>query len=152
MRFTSLCHSRSDAGTAKSSAIARQEMARAAIVMEKLSPAFAARAANWRRPHVVISTAVTIALAIAAGFERCSSEPHAVTTERVAPSAICQEADREAVTHFVAILERNRPTDAPVIERSVYALNIARRHCLYGWNHIASKQYEWLEHWLDEHK
>src|SRR5262249_32604916 len=78
--------------------------------------------------------------------------PDIVTMERVAPSAICQEADRKAVTHFVAILERNRPTDASVIERSIYALNIARRHCLYGWNDTASERYEWLERRLDEHK
>src|SRR5215469_6413143 len=107
---------------------------------------------KWRRPHVLIPTAVTIALAIGVGFDRFSSEPNIVTMERVAPSAICQEADRKAVTHFVAILERNRPTDASVIERSIYALNIARRHCLYGWNDTASERYEWLERRLDEHK
>ena len=109
------------------------------------------RPSKWRWPGIIWA-AVTISLAIGAGFERSTLDTSEVTIERVAPSVICQEADRKAITHLVTMLERNRSTDAPVIERSVYALNVARRHCLYGWNNLASKQYEWLESWLDEHK
>ena len=110
------------------------------------------RPSKWRWPHAVIPVAATIALAIGVGFEPHASGPSEVTTERVVPSAICQEVDRKAITHLVTILERNRPNDASVIERSIHALNIARRHCLYGWNDIASEQYQWLESWLDEHR
>ena len=109
----------------------------------------ASRPSKWRWSHVVIAAAITIALAIGVGFDRYSSD---VSIERVVPSVICQEADRKVIAHLVTILERNRPTDVSVIERSIYALNTARRHCLHGWNDIASEQYEWLESWLDEHK
>jgi hypothetical protein len=40
------------------------------------------------------------------------------------------------------------PTRPYILERAIYAFNIARRHRLYGWNDIASDQYNWLKHWL----
>jgi esterase/lipase len=64
----------------------------------------------------------------------------------------CQDADRASLAQLVQLLERNRSTDAPVLERAVHALNVARRHCLYGWNDLASQQYDWLDHWLAEHR
>ena len=64
----------------------------------------------------------------------------------------CQDADRASVAQLVRVLERNRSTDAPVLERAVNALTIARRHCLYGWNDLASEQYERLDRWLDENR
>jgi hypothetical protein len=64
----------------------------------------------------------------------------------------CQDADRASIAELAQVLERNRSTDAPVLERAVHALNIARRHCLYGWNELASEQYDWLDRWLAEHR
>jgi len=64
----------------------------------------------------------------------------------------CQDTDSARVAQLIEILKRNQPADAGVLERAVYTLNIARRHCLYGWNDIASEQYDWLKHWLDEQK
>jgi hypothetical protein len=60
----------------------------------------------------------------------------------------CQDADRTSLAPLVQMLERNRSTDAAALERAVHALNIARRHCLYGWNDLASQQYDWLDRWL----
>jgi hypothetical protein len=81
-----------------------------------------------------------------------ASDRAGVADETVAYSQVCQDADHARVAQLVPILERNQPTDAPVLERAVYALNIARRHCLYGWNDIAGEQYDWLDHWLDDHR
>jgi hypothetical protein len=64
----------------------------------------------------------------------------------------CQDADRASLAQLIQVLERNRSTDAAVLERAVHALNIARRHCLYGWNELASEQYDWLDRWLAEHR
>jgi hypothetical protein len=64
----------------------------------------------------------------------------------------CQDADRASLVQLVQLLERNRSTDAPILERAVDALNIARRHCLYGWNDLASQQYDWLDRWLAENR
>jgi len=69
-----------------------------------------------------------------------------------APYQQCQHVDRARVAQLVDILERNRPTDAPVLERAVDGLNLARRDCQYGWNDNASRQYSWLKDWLDEQK
>jgi hypothetical protein len=75
-----------------------------------------------------------------------------LTDESVAFLHACQAADHARVAQLVQILERNQPTDAAVLERAVYALNIARRHCLYGWSDIAEEQYAWLNQWLEEHR
>jgi hypothetical protein len=64
----------------------------------------------------------------------------------------CQDADRASLALLVQLLERNRSTDAPVLERAVHALTIARRHCLYGWNDLASQQYDRLDRWLAENR
>ena len=64
----------------------------------------------------------------------------------------CQDADRASVAQLVQVLERNRSTDAPVLERAVHGLTIARRHCLYGWNDLASEQYAQLDRWLDDNR
>ena len=66
-------------------------------------------------------------------------------------SAGCREADRTAVAQFATFLERNGPTDAPVLERALHTLNLARRHCLYDWDDRALDDYRWLGRWLDEH-
>ena len=63
-----------------------------------------------------------------------------------------KHADRARVTQLIAILERNRPAEAPVIERAVDGLDLARRHCMFGWNDEASELYDWLGQWLDEHR
>jgi hypothetical protein len=68
------------------------------------------------------------------------------------PSQLCQDEDQARVVQLVKILQRNRPTDAPVLERAVDALNIARRECLHGWSDVAAAHYDWLTHWLDEQK
>ena len=64
----------------------------------------------------------------------------------------CQDADRASVAELVRVLERNRSTDAPVLERAVHALTVARRHCLYGWNDLASEQYAGLDRWLADNR
>ena len=78
-----------------------------------------------------------------------SAEPPAAS---FVSTPACQDADRARLAQFVQVLERNRSTDAPVLERAVHALNIARRHCLYGWNDLASEQYDWLDRWLGENR
>ena len=62
----------------------------------------------------------------------------------------CLEIDRAIVVQLTALLERNGPADAPILERAVYTLNLARRHCLYGWNNRSAEDYEWLRRWLSE--
>jgi hypothetical protein len=74
------------------------------------------------------------------------------TVEPATQSALCQDADRARVAQLVNILERNRSADAPVLERAISGLNLARQHCLSDWNDVASDLYVWLEHWLDEHR
>jgi hypothetical protein len=66
-------------------------------------------------------------------------------------SALCQQADRTAVTQLATFLERNGPADAPVLERAIHALNIARRHCLYEWDGRGLEDYEWLNRWVNDH-
>jgi hypothetical protein len=69
-----------------------------------------------------------------------------------ASSAQCQDADRGTVAQLVEILRRNRPGDSSILDRGIYGLSVARRHCLYSWNDIAGEQYDRLGRWLDEHK
>jgi hypothetical protein len=78
-----------------------------------------------------------------------SAEPPAAS---FVSTPACQDADRAGVAQLVRVIERNRSTDAPVLERAVNALTIARRHCLYGWNDLASEQYAQLDRWLDENR
>jgi len=65
-------------------------------------------------------------------------------------SRACQEADRESVARLAALLERNSPAHAAILERANYTLGIARRHCLYGWQGRALEDYQWLGRWLNE--
>jgi hypothetical protein len=99
----------------------------------------------------VLGSVSAIGLAVS-GLVIYADDRAELTVEPSASSRVCQDADHARVAQLVEVLERNRSTDAPVLERAIYALNIARRHCLYGWSDIAGEQYDWLNHWLEDHK
>jgi hypothetical protein len=73
------------------------------------------------------------------------------TVEPAVVSSRCQESDRATVAQLAAFLERNRPADAPILERAIDALNMARRHCRYEWDGRGLDDYQWLSRWLSEH-
>lgn len=78
----------------------------------------------------------------------------ALSTGTVGPvpmPAPCRQADRTAVTQLAAFLERNGATDAPVLERAIHTLILARQHCFSEWDGRGLEDYEWLSHWLSEH-
>ena len=101
-----------------------------------------------------VSAAVASAVAVLALQPDLDSGSIALSIGSVGPapmSAACGQADRTAVDQLATFLERNGPTDAPVLERAIYTLNIARRHCLYDWDGRGLEDYEWLNRWLSEH-
>jgi len=104
---------------------------------------------NWAELRIIASVCAIGLTASALGIYATDRTESAV--EPAALSRACQDVDHARVAHLVQVLERNRPDDAPVIERAIYALNIARRHCLYGWSDTAAEQYDWLNSWLNEH-
>lgn len=100
------------------------------------------------------SAAVAIAVAVLAWQPDLDGGSIALSTGTAQPgltSARCREADRTAVDQLAAFLERNGPTDAPVLERALHTLNLARRHCLYDWDSRGLDDYRWLGRWLSEH-
>jgi hypothetical protein len=105
---------------------------------------------KWHELRLIASVSA-IGLAVSGAVIYASGRTE-LTDQSVAYSRACQEADHARVAQLVHILERNQPTDAAVLERAVYSLNIARRHCLYGWSDIAEEQYAWLNQWLEEHR
>jgi hypothetical protein len=101
--------------------------------------------------------AVSAAVAIAVGVLTYQPIPDVQSADRTAgiaepmgASPRCREADRASVAQLAAILERNGPADAPILERANHTLSIARRHCLYGWQERALEDYAWLTRWLSE--
>ena len=99
------------------------------------------------------STAVAVAVAVLTYQPALdtASAAHAVRTgEPVHLSPRCQEADRASVAQLSDILQRNRPGDGAILERAIYTLNVARRHCLYEWEGRGFEDYEWLRRWLGE--
>ena len=113
---------------------------------------------DWRSSNLLIfavSAGVALAVAIVTyqpildvpGIER---EARAVEPARASPR--CLEADRASVAQIAAFLQRNSPTDAAILERAIYTLNVARRHCLYDWDGRGLEDYRWLESWLSEHR
>jgi hypothetical protein len=101
-----------------------------------------------------ISAAVAAIVAVLAFQPDLDAGSIALGTGAVGPtamSAACQQADRTAVDQVAALLERNGPADAPVLERAVHTLNLARRHCLYEWDGRGLDDYQWLGRWLSEH-
>ena len=100
-----------------------------------------------------VSAVVTAAVALLAYQPDLDTASIALSTGTVWPapmSAPCRQADRTAVDQLAAFLERNGPTDAPVLERAIYTLNLARRHCLYEWDGRGLQDYQWLSRWLSE--
>jgi len=98
--------------------------------------------------------AAAVAAAILAGQADLDGGSSALGTRSVplVPiSAPCRQADHTAVDQLATFLNRNAPTDAPVLERAIHALNIARRHCLYEWDRRGLEDYEWLNRWVSEH-
>ena len=99
------------------------------------------------------STAVAIAVAVLAyqpAADAGSTTGGAQTAEPVRLSPRCQEADRASVSELANLLQRNRPGDAPILERAIHTLNVARRHCLYDWDGRGLADYQWLSRWLNE--
>lgn len=94
-----------------------------------------------------VSAAVTIAVGVIT-YQSTDRDVGIVEPARASPR--CLEADRANVTQIAALLERNGRADAPILERAIYTLNVARRHCLYDWNGRALEDYEWLSRWLSE--
>lgn len=95
------------------------------------------------------SAAVAIALL---AFQPAPDAPRTDRTVRVDTASLspsCREADRATVAQLAAFLERNGPTDAPILERAIYTLNVARRHCSYDWGR-GLDDYRWLGRWLSE--
>lgn len=110
-----------------------------------------------RRSSNLAIFAVSAAVAIAVGvltyqpvLDGQSTDRDVGIVEPARASPLCLDADRANVTQIAALLERNGPADAPILERAIYTLNVARRHCLYGWNGRALEDYEWLRRWLSE--
>jgi hypothetical protein len=64
----------------------------------------------------------------------------------------CRRADSAAAAQLQSLLARNRSGDAGVIERAVHGLNVARKHCQYGWSDKALDSYRWLERWIEDHR
>lgn len=102
--------------------------------------------------------AASAAVAVAVGVLAYQPVPdtgntarEARTAEPIRLSPRCQEADRASVAQLAALLERNGPADAPILERAIYTLNMARRHCLYDWEGRGLDDYQWLSRWLGEH-
>jgi hypothetical protein len=99
-----------------------------------------------------VSAAVAVAVAVLAYQPALDTESREVrTAEPVRMSPRCQEADRASVVQLGDLLQRNRPGDAPILERAIHALNTAWRHCLYDWEGRGFEDYEWLRRWLSEH-
>ena len=100
------------------------------------------------------STAVAVTVAVLAyqpALDTGTTSREASTAEPVRLSPRCQEADRASVAQLSDLLQRNRPGDAPILERAIHTLNTARRHCLYDWEGRGFEDYEWLRRWLSEH-
>ena len=114
-------------------------------------------AASKRASNLVIfgvSAAVAIAVAVLAWQPDLDATSIAVSTGTAEPARMsprCQEVDRATVAQLAVVLERNGPTDAPLLERAIYTLNLARRHCLYDWEGRGLDDYERLGRWLSEH-
>jgi hypothetical protein len=68
------------------------------------------------------------------------------------PDPRCLAADRANVARLTPLLVRNGPNDIAILERAIHALNIARRHCQYGWVEPAMDNYRWLESWIEDHR
>lgn len=100
------------------------------------------------------SAGMAAAVAVLAFQPDLDSGSIALSTGTVGPvpmPAPCRQADRTAVTQLAAFLERNGPTDAPVLERAIHTLILARQHCFSEWDGRGLEDYEWLSHWLSEH-
>jgi hypothetical protein len=106
---------------------------------------------------VILAVSATVAIAVGAlayqpSLDVQSTDRAVGIAEPVRVSPRCLEADRAGVAQLAAFLERNGPADAPVLERAIHTLNVARRHCLYDWNGRGLKDYELLSRWLSEHR
>src|SRR5262245_44648410 len=112
-----------------------------------------------RRSTNLVILAVSTAVAIAVGvltyqpaFEAQGTDRDARIAKPVRASPRCLEADRASVAQLASLLERNGPADAPILERAIHTLTVARRHCLYDWEGRGLDDYQWLSSWLSEHR
>jgi len=111
-----------------------------------------------RSSHLLIfgvSAAVAVAVAVLvhqSTLEAPNADRAAPIVEPASVSPRCREADRATVAQLTALLARNGPTDAPILERAIHALNVARRHCFYDWEGRGLEDYQWLGRWLSEHR
>ncbi|MBN9086479.1 MAG: hypothetical protein J0J01_06185 [Reyranella sp.] len=104
----------------------------------------------------IFATSILVAAAVAvlAWQPDPDTASMALNTGTTGPTPVsqqCREADRAAVADLARFLGRNGSTDAPVLERAVHMLNLARRHCFYDWNGRGLDDYQWLRRWLGEH-
>ena len=112
---------------------------------------------RWdRRSQNLVILAASSVAATAVGVLTYQPASDASGGERVATiaqpapvSPSCREADRASVAQLAAFLERNATADAPILERAIHTLNIARRHCLYDGGRGVD-DYQWLSRWLSE--
>jgi hypothetical protein len=110
-----------------------------------------------RRSSNLVIFAVSAAVAVTVGLlayqplpDVHSTDRNVGTVERAGVSSPCHEADQANVAQLSALIERNGPASAAILERANHTLGIARRHCLYGWQGRALEDYAWLRRWLSE--
>jgi hypothetical protein len=117
-------------------------------------------ASGERRPEqwsnmVLFAVPVVAAIAVyavtaepSADIQGANREVGIVQPVRASPR--CLEIDRATVIQLTTLLDRNGSADGPILERAIYTLNQARRHCVYGWDDRAFADYEWLRRWLSQ--
>ena len=105
---------------------------------------------------MIIAVSSVVAIAVATftyqpnlDAQRTDRDTRIVEPIRALPR--CLETDRASVAQLGALLERNGPADAPILERAIHTLKVARRHCLYDWEGRGLQDYEWLRRWLSDH-
>lgn len=110
------------------------------------------RAIPWRTCGLTLFALAGIAIAAGSMVDDQQLPRIATPQEPVVVSSACEQADRASLPRLVRLLERNRPSDVIVLERAIHALNIARRHCQYGWTERGLEDYRWLDGWLIDHQ
>lgn len=111
---------------------------------------------RWSSGLAILAACTVAAIAVVAiranPFGTFEGPVRSAGTEQLYASPRCREVDRANVARLTAILERNGPADAPILERAIATLNTARRHCFYGWDGRGLKDYESLGGWLSEQR
>jgi hypothetical protein len=104
----------------------------------------------WSR---ILWTAVVSVLLIGlvqTGAQRWTPAEAAASAGELDPR--CLAADRAHVALLVPLLTRGAQKDIAILDRAIHALNVARRHCQYGWVEPAMDNYRWLADWIESHR